>query len=88
MLKNIGRRNLTCLNDENLTLNESHVKNDSTITIGKNDVKGGGGDEFANLSKEFIRKDEVLSSDSKEVPDWRYICKGINLYGFANKKIV
>ena len=81
MIKNNGRKNLTRLNDENLTLNESHVKNCCTITIGKSDVKGGGEDEFANLSQEFIRKDEVLSSDSKEVPDWRYICRGINLYG-------
>ena len=60
MIKNNGRKNLTRLNDENLTLNESHVKNCCTITIGKSDVKGGGEDEFANLSQEFIRKDEVL----------------------------
>ena len=60
MLKNIGRRNANSLNDESLTLNESHVRNGATITIVKNDVKGGGEDEFANLSQEFIRKDEVL----------------------------
>jgi len=86
MLKNIGRRNENSLNDESLTLNESRVKNGATITIGKSDVKGGGEDEFANLSQEFIRKDEVLSSDSKEVPDWRCIGKGINLYGICEQE--
>ena len=88
MLKKAHRRNSISLNDENLTLDECHIKNGDIIIIGKTDVKGGGGgpDEFANLSKEFIRKDEVLSSDSKNVPDWRSVGPGINLYGICEQK--
>lgn len=80
------KRNLTSLNDESLTLNECRIHNGDTIIIGKSDVKGGGPDEFANLSKEFIRKDEVLSSDSKKVPDWRCVGRGINLYGICQQE--
>lgn len=86
MIKNVGKRNAISLSDENLTLEESHIKNDGTIIIGKSDNKGGGQDEFANLSKEFIRKDEVLSSDSKKVPDWRCVGPGINLYGICEQE--
>ena len=86
MIKNVWRRNAISLSDENLTLKESHIKNDDTIIIGKSDNKGGGQDEFANLSKEFIRKDEVLSSDSKKVPDWRRVGPGINLYGICEQE--
>ena len=38
---------------------------------------------FANLSEEFIRKDEVSKNDPN-IPDWRTIGKGINLYGICN----
>ena len=83
MIKNIKRRNPICLNDESLTLYEYHIKNDGSIIIGKTDVKGVS-DDFANLNEEFIRKDKVLSSDSN-VPDWRCVGKGINLYGICQQ---
>ena len=74
------------LTDENLTLDECRINNGDEIIIVETDVKGGGPDEFANLSKEFIRKDEVLSSDSKNVPDWRSVGPGINLYGICEQE--
>ena len=87
MLKHVQKRNSISLNDENLTLDESHIKNGDEIIICKPDFnRGGGPDEFANLSKEFIRKDEVLSSDSKNVPDWRIVGPGINLYGICEQE--
>ena len=82
LIKHKNRAIPSPLNDENLTLFESHFKNGDTIIIGKADAVGGGPDEFANLSEEFIRKDNVLSSDSN-VPDWRCVAKGINLYGIC-----
>ena len=84
LIKHKNRNVPTSLNDENLTLFESHIKNGDIIIIGKADVVGGGPDEFANLSDEFIRKDNVLSSDSN-VPDWRCVAKGINLYGICQQ---
>ena len=83
MIKHKDRRNPTSLDDESLTLYEYHIQNDDIITVGMPSVAGGGGpDEFANLSEEFIRKDEVLSSDSN-APDWRAVGRGINLYGIC-----
>ena len=38
---------------------------------------------FANLSDEFLRKDEVQENDPN-IPYWRTIGKGINLYGICN----
>ena len=73
MIKHKNRRNYFSLNNESLTLYECHIHNDDIITVGMSSVAGGGGpDEFANLSEEFIRKDEVLSSDSN-APDWRVV---------------
>ena len=86
MLKKAHRRNSISLMDENLTLDECRINNGDEIIIGKTDVVGGGPDEFANLSEEFIRKDEVLSSDSKNVPDWRSVGPGINLYGICEQE--
>lgn len=86
MLKKAHRWNSISLMDENRTLDECHIKNGDEIIIGITDVFGGGPDEFANLSKEFIRKDEVLSSDSKNVPDWRSVGPGINLYGICEQE--
>ena len=84
MVKSPQRRTPKCLNDENLTLYECHIKNNDIITIGMDKVKGGGPDEFANLSEEFIRKDEVLSPGSN-VPPWRQVGRGINLYGICQQ---
>lgn len=84
LIKHKYRPASSLLNDENLTLFESHIKNGDIIIIGKADVVGGGPDEFVNLSDEFIRKDNVLSSDSN-VPDWRCVAKGINLYGICQQ---
>ena len=86
MLKKAHRRNSISLTDENLTLDKCRITNGDEIIIVNTDVVGGGPDEFANLSKEFIRKDEVLSSDSKNVPDWRSVGPGINLYGICEQE--
>ena len=76
-----GRIKLTTLSDENLSVLDSHIHNNDQIVIGRDDVLGGGSpDEFANLSEEFLRKDDVLPSGSG-VPGWRHVHKGINLYG-------
>ncbi len=46
ILKKAHRRNQISLNDENLTLDECHIKNGDIIIIGKTDVKGGGEDQM------------------------------------------
>ena len=46
MLKKVHRPNSISLNDENLTLDECHIKNGDIIIIGKTDVKGGGEDQM------------------------------------------
>ena len=86
MLKKNPRCNSISLNDENLTLEQCHIRNGVEIIVDQTGPRGGGPDEFANLSKEFIRKDEVLSSDSKNVPDWRSVGPGINLYGICEQE--
>ena len=86
MLKKAHRWNSISLDDENLTLDACRIRNGDEIIIGNNDVLGGGPDEFSNLSTEFIRKDEVLSSDSKNVPDLRTVGPGINLYGICEQE--
>ena len=86
MLKKNPRCNSISLNDENLTLEQCHIRNGVEIIVDQTGPRGGGPDEFANLSKEFIRKDEVLSSDSKNVPDWRIVGPGINLYGICEQE--
>ena len=68
-----------------LTFNEIGMKFDTTIFIINQAISGGGGEEstrFANLSEEFIRKDNV-SSYNPNIPKWRTIGKGINLYGIC-----
>ena len=84
--KHPGCNPMIILNDENLTLKQCYIKNGDEIIVDKEGFGGGGPDEFANLSKEFIRKDEVLSSDSKNVPDWRIVGPGINLYGICEQE--
>ena len=56
-----SKRSLKFLDNENLSLYEFHVMNDDFINICKIIPCSGGGspDEFANLSDEFIRKDNV-----------------------------
>ena len=52
-----------------------------------NAILGAGGSEvmnrFANLSDEFLRKDDV-AHNNPNIPKWRTIGKGINLYGICN----
>ena len=85
-LKKAHGRNSISLTDENRTLDECRIKNGDEIIIDITHNRGGGPDEFSNLSKEFIRKDEVLSSDSKNVPAWRGVGPGINLYGICEQE--
>lgn len=51
------------------------------ISISSNVRGGGNPNEFANLSDEYLVKREVGSYDDPDIPDWRTIGKGINLYG-------
>lgn len=41
MVKPSKRRNQRSLDDENITLADAHIHNHDTITIGRNEVKGG-----------------------------------------------
>ena len=41
--------------------------------------------EFANLSEEFIRMDTVSSYNKSNIPDWRTVGRGINLYGICQR---
>ena len=68
-----------------LTFKEIGIYSDSRIIMGGQGISGGGGEEsnrFANLSEEFIRKDNV-SEYNPNIPKWRTIGKGINLYGIC-----
>ena len=61
------------------------MTNDCKIIICYQAIAGGDGSDsnrFANLSEEFIRKDNV-SSNNPNIPDWRTVGKGINLYGIC-----
>ena len=65
-----------------LTFREIGMTNDYKIIIANKAIVGGDGPEsniFANLSEEFIQKDNV-SSNNPNIPDKRAIGKGINLY--------
>ena len=58
----------------------------SLISLQTQAIAGGCGEvmnRFANLSNEFLRKDEVSVNDPN-IPKWRTIGKGINLYGICN----
>lgn len=67
----------------NKTLNELDLKR--LIRIGDNYNPGGGDEnEFANLNKEFIRKDNVCSNNNSNIPDWRTVGMGINIYGICS----
>ena len=68
-----------------LTFREIGMTNDCIIYICNRAISGGDGSDsnrFANLSEEFIRKDNV-SSNNPNIPDWRTVGKGINLYGIC-----
>ena len=67
------------------TFREIGLTCDCRITIINPAVAGGGEDmnRFANLSDEFLRKKDVAHNDPN-IPDWRTIGKGINLYGICN----
>ena len=74
-------RIMIALSNENHSVRDYHIHNNVQIVIGEKNVGGGRSpDEFANLSEEFLRKDDVLPSGSG-VPGWRHVHKGINLYG-------
>ena len=67
------------------TFQEIGLTYDTRIFV-SNQGKAGGGEDmnrFANLSDEFLRKDEVSENDPN-IPKWRTIGKGINLYGICN----
>ena len=67
------------------TFKEIGINSDSRISINNQAISGGGGEEsnrFANLSEEFIRKDNV-SENNPNIPKWRTIGEGINLYGIC-----
>ena len=55
-------------------------------------IRGGGGNDtnvFANLNDDFITYRNVAKYDDPDVPDWRTVCKGINLYGICeNSKCI
>ena len=67
------------------TFQEIGLTYDARIAVNNQAIAGGGEDmnRFANLSEEFIRKDEV-SKYNPLIPKWRYIVKGINLYGICS----
>ena len=68
-----------------LTFREIGIIENCRISLNNQAIAGGGGEEsnkFANLSEEFIRRDDVSSSDAN-IPKWRIIGKGINLYGIC-----
>ena len=72
----------------NFTFREIGINTDCDIFFGNPGISGGGGSEsntFANLSEEFIRKDNV-SINNPNIPDWRAVGKGINLYGICKNK--
>ena len=67
------------------TFREIGLTYDARIFVNNQAISGGGGDmnRFANLSDEFLRKDDV-AHNNPNIPDWRTIGKGINLYGICN----
>lgn len=76
--------NTYCMNSIQ-TFQEIGLTHDAKIITINLAISGGCEDmnRFANLSDEFLRKDEVQENDPN-IPDWRTIGKGINLYGICN----
>jgi len=70
--------------DNIITFREIGLKNNAEVMITTQLIFGGCENmcRFANLSEEFIRKDEV-SDNVPNIPKWRTIGKGINLYGIC-----
>ena len=68
----------------NKSFSEIGINNDCTLVLISGYCGGGSGndyDTFANLSDEFIKRLDV--SDDDNIPDWRTVGKGINLYGIC-----
>ena len=62
-----------------LTFQEIGLTHDARIALINQAIAGGGGGDmnrFANLSDEFLRKDDVAHNDPN-IPKWRTIGKGI-----------
>ena len=59
----------------------------ASIVVFNQAISGGGEDssKFSNLSDEFIRRDNV-SAYNPNIPPWRIIGKGINLYGICKNE--
>ena len=71
--------------DSILTFQEIGLTYD-TMIVAINQALSGGSEEmnrFANLSDEFLRKDDVAHNDPN-ILKWRTLGKGINLYGICN----
>jgi hypothetical protein len=70
--------------DNIITFREIGLKNNAEVMITTQLIFGGCENmcRFANLSEEFIRKDNV-SKYNPNIPKWRLIGKGINLYGIC-----
>ena len=71
-----------------LTFKEIGMFDNCQIFIISQIIRCGGGSDsnsFANLSEEFTWKDNV-SKNNPNIPKWRYITKGINLYGICKNK--
>ena len=65
----------------NATLRELNMNR--VIRIPQNYEPGGDENTFSNLNKEFIRQDNVCKNNNPNIPDWRVIGMGINLYGIC-----
>ena len=65
------------------TFREIGLTYDARILLNDKPISGGEENRFANLSDEFLRKDDV-AHNNPNIPKWRYIGKGINLYGICN----
>ena len=68
----------------NKSFSEIGIKNGCTLVILPPLCGGGGENDFANLSDEFIKTLDV--SDDDNIPDWRIVGKGINLHGICLNK--
>ena len=69
------------------TFQQIGMTSGGNIVVFSQAISGGGEDsnKFANLSEEFIRKDNV-SNYNPNIPPWRTIGKGINLYGICKNE--
>ena len=77
----------TYMLDTSLAFRDIGMTNDCVIFLINQAISGGGDDpnKFANLSEDFLRKDEV-SKYNPNIPEWRCIGKGINLFGICGNE--